>query len=666
MSSLTSLYPRFSKKNKNIIPDELTILLNHLDEAAFIVQTSNKIILAANTSAGLVVNRNPKELIGLNLEAVFLPEEGIKPPLERLMPTEAITSYFATILTADQKKVRAEVTIQPLRQNKKDGWTLVKILSAENFQQKRTDTQWLNSFWPALLELANASQRDNLESSLLAVLQAGLALFAGDFSAIYQVRGEQLFLEQIAAIGESENFPEAIYPADFMILKEPQLWQSKERTPTILHRAARLEGMQYLASAPLGQVNASIGIIVVGGKNSPPSYAINMIHFLASLATGILQNMAMIQSLQKELDVQNKSLIIANILKDQIKDSLLILTPDLKVLDINRTAEQSLGYVLKDVYMRRIDEVLICDRPILPDLETATVETALKSVDNLRIYRRNGDSFPANLQIIPIYDAGGMMGIAILFLDTSREESFRILSEQLEQRALLGEVTASFAHEVRNPINNISTTLQLLAMKLSPDSPYLDNVLRMQHECNRLNELIKSGLSFVKPMEYKMEALDIAQVIKNLLERWRGRFQQQSIQCQFQADPTLPFIEGDARAIEQVFSNLLNNSIQILGENNPSDNRLIGIKVQHAQSTNERSQVEVSISDNGPGIPDDIRDRIFEPFFTTRKGGTGIGLAIVKRIVTAHKGSIIVDSYPGATVFRILFPALHKKITHWL
>jgi signal transduction histidine kinase len=75
----------------------------------------------------------------------------------------------------------------------------------------------------------------------------------------------------------------------------------------------------------------------------------------------------------------------------------------------------------------------------------------------------------------------------------------------------------------------------------------------------------------------------------------------------------------------------------------------------------DESQVEVSVSDNGPGIPDEIRDHIFEPFFTTKRGGTGLGLSITKQIVTVHKGTIEVKSIPGGTAFQVRFPA--AKIT---
>ena len=94
------------------------------------------------------------------------------------------------------------------------------------------------------------------------------------------------------------------------------------------------------------------------------------------------------------------------------------------------------------------------------------MNSVLDSIGSLKLFRRNGESFQANLRIIPIINDNTLNSIIILFHDLSDQEEYRLKNQQLEQRALLGEVTASFAHEVKNPINNIFTGLQLLAINL--------------------------------------------------------------------------------------------------------------------------------------------------------------------------------------------------------
>ena len=114
----------------------------------------------------------------------------------------------------------------------------------------------------------------------------------------------------------------------------------------------------------------------------------------------------------------------------------------------------------------------------------------------------------------------------------------------------------------------------------------------------------------------------------------------------------IPPVLGDVRGLEQVLTNLVSNAIQAMNDNGGT----LILKVRHTSEDN--NQVEILVSDSGPGIPDDMREHIFEPFYTTKRGGTGLGLSITKQIVTTHKGTITVTSVPGGTAFQVKFPAL--------
>ncbi len=272
----------------------------------------------------------------------------------------------------------------------------------------------------------------------------------------------------------------------------------------------------------------------------------------------------------------------------------------------------------------------------------------------IRLFRRNGNPFPSDLKLLPIVINDELLNILVIFRDLSDEEEYRARNQQLEQRALLGEVTASFAHEVRNPINNISTGLQLLEYNLPPDNPNLDNIHRLQHDCERLAELVKSSLSFVRPMEYKLEPIDFSIFLNHTVDKWRPRLVRNKIKPHLQVYETIPLVEGDIRSLEQVFTNLISNAIEAMD----GKEGVIALKARRINEPGIPTQVEISISDTGPGIPPEVREHIFEPFFTTKQSGTGLGLAIVKRIITAHKGAIHVKSIPGGTIFTIVLPAI--------
>jgi signal transduction histidine kinase len=124
-----------------------------------------------------------------------------------------------------------------------------------------------------------------------------------------------------------------------------------------------------------------------------------------------------------------------------------------------------------------------------------------------------------------------------------------------------------------------------------------------------------------------------------------------------QVEENLDKIKGDPKALDRVFTNLLSNAADActgIGDT-------LAVKASMNTSVAEMPMVQITVSDNGPGIPDDIRDRIFEPFVSNSQKGTGLGLAITKQIVTAHRGSINVSSFPGGTTFIVNIPACNGE-----
>ena len=165
---------------------------------------------------------------------------------------------------------------------------------------------------------------------------------------------------------------------------------------------------------------------------------------------------------------------------------------------------------------------------------------------------------------------------------------------------------------------------------------------------------MESILAFSRQVEQKYEAVDVGMLLQRLLDRWRPRLTNVNVEPFFQADPDLPKVFGDRRALEQVFVNLFTNSVEAMSETGGT----LAIKISKNVELTSQPQIDVSISDTGPGISDEMRARLFEPFATTKMKGTGLGLAITKQIVTTHKGSINVSTFPGGTVFHVYLPTI--------
>jgi signal transduction histidine kinase len=211
---------------------------------------------------------------------------------------------------------------------------------------------------------------------------------------------------------------------------------------------------------------------------------------------------------------------------------------------------------------------------------------------------------------------------------------------------------AIFAHEVRNPINNISTGVQLIASRLGEEHPSYKSLQRVQNECNRLDQLMSDVLFFSRPLELKIEPLDLEALMERILARWKPRLSQAGVSHRATYAQDAQKALADSRTLEQVIVNLITNAIEAMPEGGT-----ISIAVAMSHSV-QGTMVELKIADTGPGIPPDVINRIYDPFFTTKKEGTGLGLAISRRIVNAHRGSLNVESFPDAgTVFTISLPA---------
>jgi signal transduction histidine kinase len=192
---------------------------------------------------------------------------------------------------------------------------------------------------------------------------------------------------------------------------------------------------------------------------------------------------------------------------------------------------------------------------------------------------------------------------------------------------------------------------------LPESDPQREEVRMLLLDVDRVAELMKSMLSVTRTSDLKPRPTDLGILVSSLVDRLRPSIKREGISCQANIESGLPQIYGDGRALEQVFNNLIRNAIQAM-KGRP-ESQLI-VKAQALKAAKERMFVEVSIADNGPGIPKENQDKIFQPFFTTKTDGNGLGLPLAKRIITAHRGSISVTSFPGGTVFKVTLPALDR------
>jgi signal transduction histidine kinase len=237
-----------------------------------------------------------------------------------------------------------------------------------------------------------------------------------------------------------------------------------------------------------------------------------------------------------------------------------------------------------------------------------------------------------------------------------------------EKLASVGRLAAGVAHEVGNPLSAIDNYLEVLRRRGA--EPEL--VAAIRREADRIDVIVRSLLDYARPRVVQRDPLDLGDVVKGTLALLDAQGVLRPVTVTCAGDPGLPSVWGDRPALEQVFVNLLLNAVDAAGDGGRVAVR-IATSVRGAESRNgaaprrratdvpvDGPAVEVVLSDSGPGVPAELRDRIFDPFFTTKEPGrgTGLGLAIVQRVVHDHGGRVDVGTGElGGASFTVTLPA---------
>ncbi|MGV6838894.1 MAG: two-component system sensor histidine kinase NtrB [Planktomarina sp.] len=266
-----------------------------------------------------------------------------------------------------------------------------------------------------------------------------------------------------------------------------------------------------------------------------------------------------------------------------------------------------------------------------------------------------GDRAPVlcSIQVAPMARGSGQL----LVLVQPRESGHRLTNgaSQTAAKSAIG-MAEMLAHEIKNPLAGITGAAQLLSMNLSADDLELTDLI--VSETRRIVKLLDQVEQFGRLRPPRQDALNIHDV----LDRVR-----QSAQVGFGAhmlivedyDPSLPPTVGDQDQLVQVFMNLVKNASEAQKGQGAITLRSYyehSLRVQLPDGRRQTLPLQIEIIDDGPGLPEDISGMVFEPFVSGRENGTGLGLALVSKIITDHGGWVSVDSIPGRTVFKISLP----------
>jgi signal transduction histidine kinase len=249
---------------------------------------------------------------------------------------------------------------------------------------------------------------------------------------------------------------------------------------------------------------------------------------------------------------------------------------------------------------------------------------------------------------------GEIEGVIAIGQDLTRMRELERRVIQAEKLASLGQLAASVVHEINNPMTVILSNGEMLRDLLPPDDQAREHVDLILSAGKRSSKIVRNLLDFSGRMQIEFSATDLHKTIDDTVSLLKHQFKRSStsIECDLQAQP--PTVLGNRDQLQVVWMNLLVNALDALGER-PEGRH---IRVRSTQS--EDGRIQVTVADNGNGIPPETAKHLFEPFFTTKRPGVGTGLGLFNcyNIISQHGGDISVDSQLGTgTTFTINLPA---------
>jgi len=316
---------------------------------------------------------------------------------------------------------------------------------------------------------------------------------------------------------------------------------------------------------------------------------------------------------------------------------------DEQILIMNPAASAMLRIDEREAQGRNIADFF----PHSADADDATVLAATRS--EILAARADASPFQAGYSKTPLTNIEGQqVGYVIVFRDITEINELKMNAQRAERLSVLGRITASLAHEIRNPLSSISGAVQLVAEseRLSEEDRNLLNIVHTEVE--RLAELLSTMLEIGKPRSPELRTTDLKQLIHDVVAvAQRGLAPNQHMQIHVDLPVESMTARVDSAQCRQVLWNLLRNALQV-----SPPGGMVEVKLY---STANNTLLEVS--DRGPGVDETHKERLFELFFSGRSNGTGLGLTLVRQIMQAHEGYLDFSNREGGgAVFRAVFP----------
>lgn len=460
--------------------------------------------------------------------------------------------------------------------------------------------------------------------------------------AASQIQGKELSFEEDALSSLAIQERKALLSGH--VDKDPKLKFSSI--------SVRSPDTKSLMAIPLIVHDEIVGVLNVHAK-TPNLYTEEHVRILSIIASQAA-------ALYKELEALSALASYTDDILRSIAAGVFTIDRDGRVLTWNKAAEDIMHVPTVKAVGLHLLELLDAagfsenDKNCLLSVVDAVVRTGESYLGyKQQFHPISGSTLYLNLSIAQLRDrSGDTLGVVIIVEDVTKQAQMENEMVRIAELASIGQLAATIAHELRNPLSSIKGAAQYLRNEYADHTAVCEFLDIIVDEVNVLNRVTTEFLDFARPVKLNLHDADLNDILFRTLQFMDVEITRQKVQVVQDFSYDIPTIKVDDRQLEQVFRNLILNALQAM----PTG----GTITLHTDVV--RDNIRVAIIDSGIGIPPDQLDRIFVPFFTTKTKGTGLGLSIVKKIVENHGGSISVESTVGkGTTFEILLPVTGCK-----
>ncbi|HIJ79803.1 MAG: PAS domain S-box protein [Desulfobulbaceae bacterium] len=417
-------------------------------------------------------------------------------------------------------------------------------------------------------------------------------------------------------------------------------------------------------------VHGVIALYVADGHQKTKEET-NLLLAIANILAGLIERKKiedqlynLIDNLKQTIDkLENEKKFSESIIQS-LSNGLMVLDLDGRIISCNPNGKQLLKSFATDIEGKKLSEIFgDAAAHILTDIS----QSLPQKNDELALRTSKGHERTLGFTIAARDDANNnTVGIIVSFTDITGIKQIRKEMEKMNRLSTIAEIASAVAHEVRNPLAGIKTMSQSIDENLAKNDEKKEYIRRIINQVDRLNELLTDFFTYARPPKPSKAKTSLAGIINDIKPLINARLLKNHITFREDYDPNLPEIIADPSQIQQIFLNLILNSIDAIGQKGsieikakqPDAVMLENYSITFPGLSTSTEQVVVHFKDTGSGIPDEIADKVFEPFFTTKHDGAGLGLSIVYRIMQENNASIYIDT--GAeegTTFIMFFEA---------